>query len=96
MIYRMTLTIVQFFLLLLIGLVTFASIATMTLSEIDAFKNMYEAMRVYANAAFGSFDLYQYDELGGWKQYYGYGLHVAVLFFFLILLLNLLIAIMSD
>lgn len=40
--------------------------------------------------------MYQYDELGGWKQYYGYALHVAVLFFFLILLLNLLIAIMSD
>ena len=40
--------------------------------------------------------MYQYDDLGGWKQYYGYGLHVAVLFFFLILLLNLLIAIMSD
>ena len=41
MIYRMTLIIVQFFLLLIVGLITFASIATMTLSEIDAFKDMY-------------------------------------------------------
>ena len=96
MIYRMTLIILQFFVLLIVGLITFASIATMTLSEIDAFKDMYEATRVYLNAALGSFDLYQYDDLGGWKQYYGYFLHVAVLFFFLILLLNLLIAIMSD
>ena len=96
MIFRMTLIILQFLLLLSIGLITFASIATMTLSELDAFRNMYEAIRVYADAVFGDFDLYQYDSLGGWKQYYGYALHVAVLFFFLILLLNLLIAIMSD
>ena len=41
MIYRMTLIIIQFFVLLIVGLITFASIATMTLSEIDAFKDMY-------------------------------------------------------
>ena len=41
MIYRMTLIILQFFVLLIVGLITFASIATMTLSEIDAFKDMY-------------------------------------------------------
>ena len=32
----------------------------------------------------------------GWKQYYGICLHVFVLFFNLILMINLLIAIMAD
>ena len=32
----------------------------------------------------------------GWKKYYGIALHVLVLFFYMILMINLLIAIMSD
>jgi len=32
----------------------------------------------------------------GWKQYYGIALHICVLFSYLILMINLLIAIMSD
>lgn len=47
-------------------------------------------------ASLGNFDLFQYDELEGWKRYYGILLHVVVLFYNMLILVNLLIAIMSD
>ena len=44
----------------------------------------------------GGFDLYIYDELDGWKRYWGMALDMVVLLSTMILLLNLLIALMSD
>ena len=47
-------------------------------------------------ASLGNFDLYQYDVTDDWKRYFGIIMHVAVLFSNMILMINLLIAIMSD
>ena len=96
MIFRMTSIILQFFVIYVIGLITFASIGTMTLSEADEFHELFDALRIYLMASLGNFDLYQYEDLQGWKKYYGILLHVLVLFFYMILMINLLIAIMSD
>ena len=85
-----------FFVIFVLGLITFSSIASLTLSESANFVNLEDAFRIYLMASLGNFDIMQYDNLEGWKRYYGILLHVCVLFSFLILMINLLIAIMSD
>ena len=96
MIYRMALLVVVFLFIYLLGLLTFACVATLTLTSNPNFANLFEAMRTYLMASLGSFDLNQYDEDVGWKKYFGMGLHVLVLSSNMILMINLLIAIMSD
>lgn len=96
MIHQMLLLIVQFLVIYFLGLITLASIATLTLGENPNFANLFESLRTYTMASLGNFDLYQYDTEEGWKRYYGILLHVTVLFINMILIINLLIAIMSD
>ena len=95
-IWNMTIIILQFFVIYILVILTFASIATLTLSELPVFRNLFEAIRIYLMASLGNFDLFQYDILDGWKRYYGVGMHLLVLFSNMILLINLLIAIMGD
>ena len=96
MIYRMSQLVVVFLFIYFLGLLTFACVATLTLSSNPNFVNLFEAMRTYIMASLGNFDLYQYDVTDDWKRYFGIGMHVAVLFSNMILMINLLIAIMSD
>ena len=96
MIGKMVLIILRFLVIYLLELLTYASVATLTLSESQNFRDLFESMRQYLMASLGNFDIFQYDNLEGWKRYYGIGLHVMVLFSNMILLINLLIAIMSD
>ena len=96
MIYRMLQLVVVFLFIYFLGLLTFACVATLTLSSNPNFVNLFEAMRTYIMASLGNFDLYQYDVTDDWKRYFGIGMHVAVLFSNMILMINLLIAIMSD
>ena len=60
------------------------------------YENLFEASKTFIMASLGNFDLYQYDITDDWKRYYGIFLHLAVLFSNMILMINLLIAIMSD
>lgn len=53
-------------------------------------------MMTYFESSIGSFDLDQYASEVAWKRYFGTFMHIAVLLFNLVLMLNLLIAIMSD
>ena len=96
MIYRMALLVIVFLFIYLLGLLTFACVATLTLTSNPNYENLYKAMKTYLEASLGSFDLNQYDEEEGWKKYFGLGMHVMVLFSNMILMINLLIAIMSD
>ena len=68
----------------------------MTLHSNKNFESLYEAMRSFMMASLGNFDLYQHDELEGWKKYFANFLHLAVIFSYMILMINLLIAMMSD
>lgn len=79
-----------------IVLMVFASVATLTLSNNPNFSDLFEATRTYIMASLGNFDLYQYDEMVSWQKYYGIFMHVSVLFFNMVLMINLLIAIMAD
>jgi len=47
-------------------------------------------------ASLGSFDLLQYDDLPDWQRTYALALHIAVLITFMLIVVNLLIAILSD
>ena len=96
MIYAMLKLFTQFFILYVIELVTFSCIAALTLTDNPNFSNLFEALRTYLNASLGEFDLEQYDNYSGFKQYFGLIMHVLVLFINMILIINLLIAIMSD
>ena len=96
MIVQMFIIFIQFFVVYALGIVVFSSVATLTLSSNPNFANMFEASLTYIEGSLGSFDLTQYNDLGGWKMYFGIFMHLAVLFFNMILMINLLIAIMSD
>lgn len=96
MIAVMVKTMLTFFVIYFLGLLTFASVGTLTLAESTNFRDLFESFRIYLMASLGNFDIMQYDTLEGWKMYYAILLHVMVLFSFLILIINLLIAILSD
>ena len=96
MVVAMLKIMLTFFVIFFLGLLTFSSVATLTLAESVNFRNLFEAFRIYLMASLGNFDIMQYDNLEGWKKYYAILLHVLVLFSFLILIINLLIAILSD
>ena len=51
---------------------------------------------MFFSSALGYWDLGIYEELGPGKKYYGICFHIFVIFCNMILLLNLVIAIMSE
>ena len=96
MIYKMLVLVGTFLVIYLLGLVTFSCVATLTLTEKQEFENLFEALRTNLGVSLGDFDLEKYDELEGWKKYYGLILEICVIFTNMILMINLLIAMMSD
>ena len=96
MIANMIVIVLKFLVLYLLGVLTFACVALLTLSELPAYEDLFESFRTFVNASLGSYDLYMYDGFSNWKKYYGIGLHLAVLFYNMLIVINLLIAIMSD
>ena len=96
MIYRMAQLVASFFVIYMLGLLSFSCVATLTLHENRNFESLYEAMRSFVIASLGNFDLYQHDEMDGWKKYFANFLHLSVLFSYMIVMINLLIAMMSD
>ena len=96
MIYAMMLIFTQFMILFVLELVVFASIAALTLTDLPDFTNIFESLRTYLEASLGKFDLHIYDDYEGVQRWFGLFLHIMVLFINMILIINLLIAIMSD
>ena len=96
MIFAMMQLLMQFMVLTLLQLFMFGCIAALTLSDNPNFANLYLAIKTYLMSALGSFDLDQYEDYQGFKRWFGLALHVLVLFANMILLINLLIALMSD
>lgn len=96
MIWRMAKVISKFLLLFLLMLVTYGAIATLTIGYLDEFKDLYWAIRTYFDGILGNFDFTIYDEMIPSKRYYAIGLNVLVLLSGTILMINLLIAIMTE
>jgi hypothetical protein len=66
MIWNMIKIVLQFITLYGIGLITFAAVATLTLTNNPNFSSLFNSIRTYFNASLGSFDLYQYDNMPDW------------------------------
>ena len=96
MIWSMVRIVLRFLIVYAIGLITFGAVASLTLSQNPNFSNLFNSVRTYLMASLGNFDIMQYDSLPGWQRYYGIGLHVCVLLLNMLIMVNLLIAIMSD
>lgn len=58
MIYRMAQLVTVFLFVYLLGLLTFACVATLTLTSNPNFANLFEALRTYMMASLGEFDLH--------------------------------------
>ena len=86
----------EFLVIFVIELIVFSCIAALTLTKHPKFANLFEAMRTFINASLGDFDLRDYDEYEGFEKWLGLNLHILALFVNMILVINLLIAIMSD
>ena len=96
MIWNMILIITKFLVLYVMALISIAAIATLTLSADENYKDIFNSTRTYFETSLGNFDLRQYDEIPGWERYYALGLHVLVLMLTMLIMVNLLIAILSD
>lgn len=60
------------------------------------YETLWDAFIMFFATAMGEFDLEMYEEMGPTKKYYGIAFHVIVILCNLLLMLNLVIAIMSD
>ena len=96
MIFAMFLVFSQFIVLYILELLTLSCIAALVIQENPNFSNIFKAFITYLSASLGHFDLEQYDDYPGFKGMFGLLLHVIVLFINMILIINLMIAIMSD
>ena len=70
--------------------------ATLTLTNNPNFSSLFNSIRTYFIASLGSFDLNQYDDLADWQRAYALFMHISVLITFMLIIVNLLIAILSD
>ena len=97
MIYTMAKLIARFMLLYMLVIVAFAAVATLTLAEMPEFANFWDSMRTYFSNAYGQYDWTIYDEITPtWKSYVGMILDMAVVLAGGIILVNLLVAILTD
>ena len=87
---------VTFFLLFSIELIAFTCVGVLTFGSLPEYYNIQDALVMLILTSFGSFDLSIYDDLGGGKKYFGQIFHLLVIIVNLLLMLNLVIAIMSD
>ena len=84
-----------FFLLFGLQLIAFSCVAILAFGMVKEFYTIYDAFIVYFQSAMGSWNFIIYDIMEE-KKYYGIVFHCLVILCNLLLLLNLVIAIMSD
>jgi hypothetical protein len=85
-----------FFLLWVICIITLASVGTLMFADLKDFDTLEKASLLIFNSAFGSYDFSIYDNLEEDRKMIGYGYQIIALCLNLLVLVNLLIAIMSE
>ena len=85
-----------FFFLFSIQLIAFSCVGILTFGSLDAYSTLEGTLFMFLETAFGNWNLSIYDELSGGKKYFGIIFHLVAIVINLLLLLNLIIAIMSD
>lgn len=92
---RMMADMMIFFGLFVIQLIAFGCVAILTFGQVKAYENLYTATVVLFQTACGTWSLDIYEPLGE-RENIGIVFHMAMISMNMLLILNLLIAIMSD
>lgn len=87
---------ITFFQLFALQLMAFSCVAILAFGMVKDFSTIHDAFIVYFQSAMGSWNFTIYEVMGEDKKYYGITFHCVVILCNLLLLLNLVIAIMSD
>ena len=87
---------ITFFLLFTLQLIAFSCVGILAFGMLKPYETLWDAFIMFFSTAMGEFDLEMYEEMGPTKKYYGIVFHVIVILCNLLLMLNLVIAIMSD
>ena len=85
-----------FLVLYLIVLVMFASVGLLLFPDVEQFETFYNAMFYLFDSSLGNFDRDIYESSLSKEKEWGHGFHAVFLIVNLVLLLNLLIAILSN
>ena len=88
-----------FFVLFSIELVAFACVGILSFGNLAEYENLYTTLVMFFESSLGNwnFDIYSADpKMSEAKKWYGILFHITVLLVNMLLLLNLVIAIMSD
>ena len=85
-----------FFLLFTLQLIAFACVGVLAFGMLEPYSNLWDAFILHFSSSMGGFNFAIYDDLGESKKYIGIAFHGVVLLCNLLLMLNLVIAIMSD
>ena len=87
---------ITFFLLFTLQLIAFSCVGILAFGMLKPYETLFDAFIMFFATAMGNFDFEVYDEMGPGKKYYGIAFHIVVILCNLLLMLNLVIAIMSD
>lgn len=77
-------------------MVAFACVGILAFGNLPGYTTIFDALVLLFGSALGEYNLTIYDDLGDDKKFIGICFHVVFLSCNLLLLLNLVIAIMSD
>ena len=85
-----------FFALFFLQIIAFSAVGMLTFGEVPEYSNLSSAIIMIFQTAMGSWDLTIYDELADDRRFFGIVFHFILICVNLLLLLNLMIALMSD
>merc|ERR1712176_578913 len=86
-----------FFVIIVIELVAFACVGILSFGNLEQYNTLSGTLVMFFESALGTWDMTIYDKAGSDnKKWFGILFHVAVLIINMVLMLNLVIAILSD
>ena len=86
-----------FFVLFTIELIAFSCVGILSFGNLDQYESLHGTMVMFFESALGNFEFTMYDDAGSVsKKWFGIIFHITVVTVNMILLLNLVIAIMTD
>ena len=85
-----------FFVLFTLQLIAFSCVGILAFGMLEPYETLWDAFILHFATSMGVFDFTIYNEMGETKKYYGIAFHGVVLLANMLLMLNLVIAIMSD
>ena len=94
--FKMLSDMITFFVIFFLQITAFACVGVLIFGEIPEYDDLYTAIVMIFQTAMGAWDLTVYDVLSDDRKYIGVLFHILLICVNLLLLLNLMIALMSD